>query len=293
MSLLMLSVSDSVSSSVCWPTTLRSVVCAIWLIAACTFSMATTDFTASTTRKYATAETSTLTLSRVMMPCDWMGIVTIRSDTRRNTSTTGMMNRRPGRRMPMTLPSRNRTPCSYCFTMRTDRAASMTTMTIPPMIQPMITLHSCCRPISRRATRLGRRHRTARPDRERGKVFAERMALHGLPAHLDQLVPAHHQHAVLQTGRHDRLTVAGRHDRDRQPGPQRADDTELARGQFGIGRPHVHHEVDRVGAVQRADASRRERLADTGTPMAAADLAADRAQPLGQLVSVPEQGFGQ
>jgi hypothetical protein len=34
MSELMLSVSDSVSSSVCWPTTLRSVVCAIWSIAA-------------------------------------------------------------------------------------------------------------------------------------------------------------------------------------------------------------------------------------------------------------------
>jgi hypothetical protein len=49
---------------------LRSVVWAIWLIAACTFSIATTDFTASTTRKYATADTSTLTLSRVMMPCD-------------------------------------------------------------------------------------------------------------------------------------------------------------------------------------------------------------------------------
>ena len=44
------SVSDSVSSSVCWPTTLRRVVWAIWLMAAATFSMATTDLTASTTR---------------------------------------------------------------------------------------------------------------------------------------------------------------------------------------------------------------------------------------------------
>ena len=50
MSLLMLSVSDSVSSRVCCPTTLRSVVWAIWLIATWTFSMATTDFTASITR---------------------------------------------------------------------------------------------------------------------------------------------------------------------------------------------------------------------------------------------------
>jgi hypothetical protein len=47
---------------------LRTVVWAIWLMAAATFSMATTDLTALTTRKYATAETPTLTLSLVMMP---------------------------------------------------------------------------------------------------------------------------------------------------------------------------------------------------------------------------------
>ncbi len=51
MSLLIRSVSERVSSRVCWPTTLRSVVWAIWSIATRTFSMATTDFTASTTRK--------------------------------------------------------------------------------------------------------------------------------------------------------------------------------------------------------------------------------------------------
>ena len=44
------------------------------------------------------AETSTLTLSRVMMPWDWMGMVTIRSDTRRSTSISGTINRRPGSR---------------------------------------------------------------------------------------------------------------------------------------------------------------------------------------------------
>ena len=57
--------------------------------------MATTDFTASTTRKYATAAMSTLTLSRVMIPCDWIGIVTMRSDTFHNRSMTGMMNLSP------------------------------------------------------------------------------------------------------------------------------------------------------------------------------------------------------
>ena len=47
---LIASVSASVSSRLCWPTTLRKVVWAIWLMAASTFSIATTDLTASTTR---------------------------------------------------------------------------------------------------------------------------------------------------------------------------------------------------------------------------------------------------
>ena len=47
---LMFSVSDNVSSSVWRPTTARSVVCAIWSIAAETFSIATTDRIGSATR---------------------------------------------------------------------------------------------------------------------------------------------------------------------------------------------------------------------------------------------------
>ncbi len=50
MLMLIASVSDRISSRVCWPTTFRRVVCAIWLMAAATFSIAMTDFTASTTR---------------------------------------------------------------------------------------------------------------------------------------------------------------------------------------------------------------------------------------------------
>jgi hypothetical protein len=50
MARLILSVSDSVWSRVCWPTTFRSVVWAIWSIAEFTSSMATTDLTASVTR---------------------------------------------------------------------------------------------------------------------------------------------------------------------------------------------------------------------------------------------------
>jgi hypothetical protein len=43
-------------------------------------------------------------LSRVMMPWDWMGMVTIRSDTRRSTSISGTINRRPGSRTSTTQP---------------------------------------------------------------------------------------------------------------------------------------------------------------------------------------------
>ena len=35
------------------------------------------------------AGNTTLTLSRVIMPWDWIGMVTIRSDTRRSTSDDG------------------------------------------------------------------------------------------------------------------------------------------------------------------------------------------------------------
>src|SRR5215207_6745598 len=70
-----------------------------------------------------------LTLSWVMMPWDWIGMVTIRSDTRRRTSMTGMIRVRPGSRTPMTRPSRNSTPRSYCWTIRTDRASPTRTST--------------------------------------------------------------------------------------------------------------------------------------------------------------------
>ena len=70
---------------------------------------------------------STLTLSRVMMPCDWIGIVTMRSDTRRSRSTTGMMRISPGPRGPSwSFPSRNWTPRSYCLMTRIAAASSAT-----------------------------------------------------------------------------------------------------------------------------------------------------------------------
>ena len=76
-----------------------------------------------------------------MMPWDWMGMVTIRSDTRRSTSTTGMINRRPGSRTPTTRPRRNSTPFSYCWTIRTDNAptSTSTATTTRTVSQPLMS----------------------------------------------------------------------------------------------------------------------------------------------------------
>src|SRR5579863_2330604 len=103
-----------------------------------------------------------------MMPWDWIGIVTIRSDTRCSTSTNGMISRNPGSRGPCTRPSRNRTPCSYCLTILAAIAspsrASTTTTTIT-MIRASIMglLFSYQDELRSRASVLVRERR---PDRE-------------------------------------------------------------------------------------------------------------------------------
>ena len=59
-----------------------------------------------------------LTLSLVMMPCDWIGIVTIRSETRRMRCTNGTTKIRPGpRASSFTFPRLNTTARSYCLMM--------------------------------------------------------------------------------------------------------------------------------------------------------------------------------
>jgi hypothetical protein len=59
-----------------------------------------------------------LTLSLVMIPCDWIGIVTIRNETRRMRCTNGTTKIRPGpRAVSFTFPSLNTTPRSYCLMM--------------------------------------------------------------------------------------------------------------------------------------------------------------------------------
>ena len=75
------------------PTTLRTVVCAIWPTAPSTFSISMIDFTGSTRRKYATAATPMETLSSVMICCEAIGIVTVRRLTFHIRSASGTMKR--------------------------------------------------------------------------------------------------------------------------------------------------------------------------------------------------------
>src|SRR5438270_11190027 len=59
-----------------------------------------------------------LTLSLVMIPCDWIGIVTIRNETRRMRCTNGTTEIRPGpRASSFTFPRLNTTARSYCLMM--------------------------------------------------------------------------------------------------------------------------------------------------------------------------------
>src|SRR3954454_4297373 len=59
-----------------------------------------------------------LTLSLVMMPCDSIGIVTIRTETRRMRCTNGMTKITPGpRASSFTFPRLNTTARSYCLMM--------------------------------------------------------------------------------------------------------------------------------------------------------------------------------
>jgi hypothetical protein len=105
-----------------------------------------------------------LTLSWVMMPWDWIGMVTIRSDTRRSASTSGTIRVRPGSRTPTTRPRRNSTPRSYCWTIRTDEASptrasttSATTMTVNMDISFSLPRSGCHRkqPLHPRALAAG------------------------------------------------------------------------------------------------------------------------------------------
>ena len=57
-----------------------------------------------------------LTLSFVMIPCDWIGIVTIRNDTRSIRWANGTMKISPGpRASPVIFPSLSTTARSYCL----------------------------------------------------------------------------------------------------------------------------------------------------------------------------------
>jgi hypothetical protein len=89
----------------------------------------------STTLKYATALTRSVTLSLVMTSWGGMSAVTVWRLTRTIRSTTRMMKNRPGPLAPITRPSRKITPRSYSGTILTAamtmRISSPSTARIP------------------------------------------------------------------------------------------------------------------------------------------------------------------
>ena len=98
----------------CWPSTARSVVCAICDVATMKFSTCTIAAFGSTMRKYATAFTRTGTLSFVMTSCGGMFSVIVRRSTFTSWSTSGIFQTMPGPRGGVSRrPSRNMIPRSY------------------------------------------------------------------------------------------------------------------------------------------------------------------------------------
>ena len=118
---LILSRSESSSSSMCWPRTERRVVWAICNVAAMKFSTCTIALFGSTIRKYATALTRAGTLSFVMTSCGGTFNVIVRRSTFTIRSTIGIRMKSPGpfgsgsRR-----PRRKITPRSYSRATFTD-----------------------------------------------------------------------------------------------------------------------------------------------------------------------------
>jgi hypothetical protein len=86
--------------------------------------------TGSTTRKYTTASTRTVTLSRVMPSCAGTAIATICMLTFCSRSPTGRIKVSPAPRTAgSTRPNRNTMPCSYCCTILTERPAAISPAT--------------------------------------------------------------------------------------------------------------------------------------------------------------------
>src|SRR5215211_4971355 len=106
--------------------------------------MSTTDASASTTRKYATASTRAGTLSRVITSCGGIVCVIVRSVTRTIRSATGTSSTRPGPFWATSRPKRKTTPRSYSRSTRTDapaRDTASTTKTTRTTRTAVISLH--------------------------------------------------------------------------------------------------------------------------------------------------------
>src|SRR5579862_3239130 len=138
---LIFSRSESSSSSVCWPSTERRVVCAICDVATMKFSTWTIADLGSTIRKYATALTRAGTLSFVITSWGGMVSVIVRMSTLTIRSTIGTRKTTPGPFGSRRRPRRNTTPSWYSRRMRTKNMAVLSTFRGDGQFDPVQCVH--------------------------------------------------------------------------------------------------------------------------------------------------------
>src|SRR5208282_2888106 len=137
------------SSSSVWPPTERNVVCASCIVANRKFSTSVTAREGSTTRKYRTALTLTVTLSLVITSCGGMSSVTVRRSIRAIRSSTGITKITPGPRYGVSRPRRKTTPRSYSLSTLSPLRAKIIPMKITIPTPPAIAI--LLRPLAREA----------------------------------------------------------------------------------------------------------------------------------------------
>src|ERR1700735_2397745 len=103
----------------------------------------------STTRKYSTALTFTVTLSLVITSCGGMSSVTVRRSIRAIRSSTGITKITPGPRYGVSRPRRKTTPRSYSLSTLSPLKTKMMPMKITIPTPPAIAI--LLRPLAREA----------------------------------------------------------------------------------------------------------------------------------------------
>src|SRR3990172_9264657 len=110
-------------------------------------STLSTESSGVTTRKYTTALTFTVTLSRVIASCEGTSMVITLRSTFTMRSTNGMRRMKPGPLTPTYRPRRKTTPRSYSWTILTaavtmiSKTTTMVTTVISILSPPLLVFH--------------------------------------------------------------------------------------------------------------------------------------------------------